>query len=173
MNRSLILIVSSLLSLSSAMMDGAEPVPTSRWEWPLRPVPALVRGFVIGPHPWSPGHRGADLAGSAGQPVFAPASGTVSFAGVVAGSPAVSVDHGGGVVSSYVPVRARVRLGQNVEAGAPLGDLLAVGPAAHCLPRTCLHWGVRRDGDYVDPLELVGVQAGPAVLLPLNSDQAA
>ncbi len=138
-----------------------------RWLWPLRPGPALVRGFFVGPQPWSPGHRGIDLAGTAGQPVLTPFPGTVVFAGVVAGTPVVSVEHGDGLVSSFEPVRAQVQRGQTVTAGAVIGDLLASGPGSHCLPRTCLHWGVRRDGTYVDPLQFLGAEPGPAVLLPL------
>ncbi|WP_352301673.1 M23 family metallopeptidase [Kineosporia sp. NBRC 101731] len=109
-----------------------------------------------------------DLAGSAQQVVTAPLGGTVSFAGVVAATPVVSIDHGDGLVSSFEPVRARVHRGQVVGPGAVLGELLDAGPGSHCLPGVCLHWGVRRDGTYVDPLGLLGISRGPAVLLPLN-----
>ncbi|GAB6897495.1 M23 family metallopeptidase [Kineosporia succinea] len=171
MTTTLILILGALLTFSpaaAAPVEAPPPAPVSSWEWPLQPRPALVRGFAVGPHPWSPGHRGVDLGAAVNQPVIAPAGGTVSFAGVVAGTPVVSIDHGGGLVSSFEPVRTRVRRGEPVAAGAVLGDLLGAGPGSHCLPGVCLHWGVRREGTYVDPLELLGLSRGPAILLPLD-----
>ncbi|WP_407937359.1 M23 family metallopeptidase [Kineosporia mesophila] len=161
------LILGAVLGLSPVTPPRAVD-PVSSWEWPLRPRPAIVRGFAVGPHPWSPGHRGVDLAGSSQQAVTAPFGGTVSFSGVVAGTPVVSIDHGGGLVSSFEPVRTRVHRGEAVGAGAVLGELLGTGPGSHCLPGVCLHWGVRRDGTYMDPLELLGISRGPAVLLPLD-----
>ncbi|GLY16194.1 M23 family metallopeptidase [Kineosporia rhizophila] len=157
------------LILVAALHFGGAAGPQLRWQWPLRPEPAVARGFAVGPQPWSPGHRGVDLNGSANAAVLAPASGTISFAGVVAGTPVVSIDHGDGLVSSFEPVRVRVHRGQPVQAGEVLGDLLAAGPGSHCLPHVCLHWGVRRDGAYVDPLTMLGLEAGPAVLLPLGA----
>lgn len=167
---SLILILVAALSFSPAAMVDAGPAAVSGWAWPLQPRPAIVREFVVGPQPWSPGHRGVDLAGARGQPVVAPLAGTISFAGVVAGTPVVSIDHGDGLVSSFEPVRVRVHRGQAVGAGAVLGELLGAGPGSHCLPGVCLHWGVRREGAYIDPLALLGAESGPAVLLPLFRD---
>ena len=54
---------------------------------------------------WNRGHRGVDLAGSPGQPVYAAAAGTVVFAGELAGRPLVSIAHPGGLRTSYEPVR--------------------------------------------------------------------
>ncbi|WP_250576534.1 M23 family metallopeptidase, partial [Mycobacterium tuberculosis] len=65
---------------------------------------------------WNPGHRGVDLAGRPGQPVYAAGSATVVFAGLLAGRPVVSLAHPGGLRTSYEPVVAQVRVGQPVSA---------------------------------------------------------
>ncbi len=135
-----------------------------RWSWPLAPRPAVARRFDPPAQRWLAGHRGVDLASQPGAAVFAPVDGVVAFAGSVAGKGVVSVDHAGGLRSTYEPVQALVTAGQEVRRGQKLGVLVAEG--GHCPPRACLHWGARRGADYVDPLALVG--AGPVVLLPMR-----
>lgn len=140
-----------------------------RWQWPLRPPVRLVRPFAVGPAPWSPGHRGVDLAASPGALVMAPASGRVHFSGTIAGRPVLSLDHGAGLLSSVEPVTGSLPKGTVVPAGAVVGRVHD-GPT-HCSPATCLHWGVRSSGRYIDPLLLVRGMRGPAVLLPLLGDR--
>jgi murein DD-endopeptidase MepM/ murein hydrolase activator NlpD len=128
-----------------------------RLEWPLRPRPNVVRMFDAPSPNWHPGHRGVDLAATAGQPVHAAAAGTIVFAGELAGRPLVSIAHPGGLRTSYEPVVASVRAGQRVEAGAVIG---ALRPGhAGCPAQACLHWGAMwgpaSRADYVDPLGLV------------------
>jgi hypothetical protein len=57
-----------------------------------------------------------------------------------------------------------------VDAGDPVGRVRP-GPASHCFPATCLHWGWIAGQTYLDPLLLVG--AGPVRLLPLGPPVAA
>ncbi len=141
------------------------PVPRSgrAFTWPLRPAPAVVRRFAVGPHRWSPGHRGVDLAGATHAPVLAAGAGVVSFAGAVAGRGVVSVRHAGGLRTTYEPVSSTVTAGDPVRAGDVLG---ALAPGGHC-PRACLHWGALRGDVYLDPLTLLR-PPGPVVLLPLG-----
>jgi murein DD-endopeptidase MepM/ murein hydrolase activator NlpD len=82
----------------------------------------------------------------------------------VVNRPVVSVRHAGGLVSSLEPVDASVAVGDVVGVGDALGT---VSPAAgHCAPAVCVHWGLRRDGNYVNPLDyLTGF--GQVRLLPL------
>ncbi len=137
--------------------------PTSRaddvrLQWPLRPgMPVVTRGFDAPRPDWQRGHRGVDLAGVVGQPVYAAGRGTVVFAGVLAGRPVVSVDHPGGLRTSYEPVEAVVRPGQLVDSGMPLGRLAAGHPG--CPAAACLHWGAMwgpaQRADYVDPVGLL------------------
>jgi murein DD-endopeptidase MepM/ murein hydrolase activator NlpD len=130
---------------------------TERLDWPLRPPPTVVRAFDAPTPDWHPGHRGVDLAGAPGQAVYAAATGTVVFAGLLAGRFVVSVAHPGGLHTSYEPVRALVRPGQSVSAGTVLGELVAGHPG--CPAAACLHWGAMwgsaAAADYVDPLGLL------------------
>jgi murein DD-endopeptidase MepM/ murein hydrolase activator NlpD len=142
------------VALISAFPAAAEDV---RLQWPLRPAPAVVRGFDAPSPDWKPGHRGVDLAGRPGQPVYAAGHATVVFAGVLAGSPVVSLAHPGGLHTSYEPVRAAVRAGQQVSAQTMLGELMA--GHGGCRVAACLHWGAMwgpaSGADYVDPLGLL------------------
>jgi murein DD-endopeptidase MepM/ murein hydrolase activator NlpD len=128
-----------------------------RLDWPLRPRPAVMRVFDAPSPNWNRGHRGVDLAGRPGQPVYAAAAGTVVFAGELAGRLLVSIAHSGGLRTSYEPVRPSVRIGQLVDAGAVIGEL----EAGHdgCVVAACLHWGAMwgpaSRADYVDPLGLL------------------
>ncbi|MEN4479383.1 M23 family metallopeptidase [Mycolicibacterium cosmeticum] len=130
---------------------------TPRLRWPLRPEPVVTRAFDAPAARWNSGHRGVDLAGAPGRPVYAAGPATVVFAGELAGRPLVSIAHPGGLRTSYEPVRPTVRAGQLVQAGSPLGVLLAGHPG--CPAPACLHWGAMwgaaARADYVDPLGLV------------------
>ena len=137
-----------------------------RLRWPLQP-PTVTRDFDAPSPNWQRGHRGVDLAGRAGQPVFSAGPGTVVFAGSLAGRPVISVEHTGGLRTSYEPVEAAVRAGQRVAAGTALGRLAAGHPG--CPVSACLHWGAMwgpaAQAAYVDPLGLL--EATPVRLKPL------
>ncbi|QNI06351.1 M23 family metallopeptidase [Mycobacterium kubicae] len=151
----LILLCWVLLNAPPADADDA------RLNWPLRPPPTVVRAFDAPSPDWHPGHRGVDLAGTPGQPVFAAGAATVIFAGSLAGRPVVSLAHPGGLHTSYEPVRAAVRAGQVVTAQTVLGELVAGHPG--CPAPACLHWGAMwgpaSRADYVDPLGLLASTA--------------
>ncbi|MFD2079836.1 murein hydrolase activator EnvC family protein [Actinopolymorpha cephalotaxi] len=142
-------------------------VAPSRWVWPLSPRPEIVHRFDPPDVPWGPGHRGVDLLGSEGQPVRAAGAGVVTYAGLLAGRGVVTVRHGD-LRTTYQPVRPEVSVGAHVDAGTELGLLRAAG--GHCAPRTCLHWGLLRGDDYLDPLSLLGT--GPPRLLPLDGHRS-
>jgi murein DD-endopeptidase MepM/ murein hydrolase activator NlpD len=113
--------------------------------------------------PWAPGHRGIDLAAEIGDPLVSPSSGIVTFAGTVVHRGVVTIDAGGGVLSSLEPVSPAVTVGDHVGRGDALG--VVSGEAGHCVPLTCVHWGVRLDGVYMNPLDLLQGYGG-IVLLP-------
>ena len=145
-----------LASLEEAPAEGV---------WPLDPRPEVVRAFDPPSTTWGAGHRGVDLAGHLGQEVRSAVAGQVSFAGRIAGRGVVVVSHGA-TRTTYEPVSASVSRGDQVAAGEVLGTLQWAG--SHCLPRACLHWGLRRGevgGAYLDPLTLVGGPR-PVRLLP-------
>jgi len=109
--------------------------------------------------PYGPGNRGVEYDTDSGQAVRAAAAGTVVFAGAVAGSLHVTLDHGGGVVSSYSYLQ---RIG--VRSGAVVAQGQAVG-----ITGERLHFSVRVDGDYVDPAGFVGVRRVRVRLVPLRA----
>ncbi|MEU8113178.1 M23 family metallopeptidase [Micromonospora sp. NPDC048947] len=140
------------------------PPPAGRFRWPLDGPPRPVRRFDPPPRQWLPGHRGVDLAAPAGAVVRSAGPGTVLFAGLVAGRPVVTVAHADGLRTTHEPVQPGVRPGQPVTAGAPLGELLPGHPG--CPAEACLHWGLRRGEEYLDPLALLGL--GQVRLLPVG-----
>jgi murein DD-endopeptidase MepM/ murein hydrolase activator NlpD len=129
----------------------------------LDPKPEVVSGFDPPLSTYGSGHRGVDLAGTAGQEVRAAAGGRVTYAGSLAGRGVVVVSHGT-TRTTYEPVEPGVERGSIVPAGAVIGTLQTFG--SHCAPRVCLHWGLIEGETYLDPLTLVG--AGPVRLLPLG-----
>jgi murein DD-endopeptidase MepM/ murein hydrolase activator NlpD len=124
------------------------------WGPPLDGELTVTRPFEPLTHPFAAGHRGADLRGTPWSTVLAAGDGVVAFAGWVAGRPVVSVDHAGGLRTTYEPVDPSVAAGQPVTRGSPIGTL-AVGHAG-CPAEACLHWGLRRGEMYLDPLLLLG-----------------
>ncbi|WP_425544239.1 murein hydrolase activator EnvC family protein [Actinocatenispora thailandica] len=147
---------------------GATPAPRAGYRWPLPGTPAVVRAFDPPPERWLPGHRGVDLGAAAGVPVLAAGPGVVTFAGHIAGVGVVSIDHAGGLRTTYQPVRPLVHPGDHVAAGQRIGILDAGHPG--CRRSACLHWGLRRGERYLDPLILLGF--GRVRLLPLAPDRA-
>jgi murein DD-endopeptidase MepM/ murein hydrolase activator NlpD len=145
--------------------DGTRATPNGRWEWPLDGRPAVVHPFDPPEQRWLPGHRGLDLAGTVGEPVRAVATGTVSYSGVIDGVGIVTVQHEGGLRSTYQPVDHRAVEGTPVAQGEQIGVL--DGSGSHCLMRTCLHLGAISGRDtYLDPL--LFLQQWQLSLLPLE-----
>jgi murein DD-endopeptidase MepM/ murein hydrolase activator NlpD len=155
------------LQASSALAGARTDAPPPRtaqlatgWTWPLTPV-RLERPFEAPAHRYGPGHRGIDLRAEVGDPVRAPAAGSVAFSGAVAGRGVLTIDHGDGLVTTFEPVRSPLAAGASVDRGEEVATL-AVG--GHALPGS-LHFGVRLDGEYINPLLLLG-GVPRAVLLP-------
>ncbi|MDO7882484.1 murein hydrolase activator EnvC family protein [Salinibacterium soli] len=153
----LVLPVIPLLLLSALPSATAADAPS--WRWPVVGPRSVLRPFQAPPTPYAAGHRGLDIA-APDERLLAPASGTVRFAGVVVDRPVLSIDHGGGVVSSFEPVVALVSRGDAVERGETIGTIIP----GHC-SETCVHVGVRVDGQYVSPMAFFG-GIPRAILLP-------
>ncbi|MER5452334.1 M23 family metallopeptidase [Streptomyces sp. NPDC002764] len=136
--------------------------------WPVGAHPVVLRGWEAPATVYGPGHRGVDLAAPAGTPVRAVAAGRVSFAGRVAGRGVVSVELTGTALrTTYEPVRASVRKGDEVAAGEVVGVVERTG--AHCAV-ACVHWGLLSGRTYLDPLSLLPpwlLRGGPSRLLPV------
>jgi murein DD-endopeptidase MepM/ murein hydrolase activator NlpD len=148
----LLLVVAGSLGPAAAVAEPASPT-SGPWALPLGGGLPVTRPFEAPPHPYAAGHRGADLRGSAGSVVLAAGDGVVVFAGMVAGRPVVSIDHAGGLRTTYEPVDPSVGAGLRVTRGSPIGTLLT--GHAGCPVAACLHWGLRRGETYLDPLSLL------------------
>lgn len=166
--KAIFVLVTTLLLPAAAVPQAAVARPD--WDWPLTPKPAVMRAFDPPDKPWMSGHRGVDLeATHDGVPVTSPAPGTVSFVGVVVDRPVITIDHGSGLRSSFEPVESPLAAGDAVAQGEIIGTL----QPGHCGDLACVHWGVRRGDDYVNPLEFV-TDLRPSILLPVTgADPAA
>ncbi|WP_291381956.1 M23 family metallopeptidase [Demequina sp.] len=157
-------MAAAVACLALVSVTPAQGAVSTRFVSPVEPF-SVARLASLPAHDWLPGHRGIDLTTSAGRSVTAPAAGEVTYAGVVVNRPLVSIRHMGGFVSSFEPVDAVVRVGDVLGVGDQLGTISTV--AGHCAPATCVHWGLRRDGRYVNPLDYLD-GFGPVRLLPLD-----
>lgn len=134
--------------------------------WPVSGP--ILRGFDPPEVTWAAGHRGVDVGGRPGESVASPADGVVSFVGVIAGRPVVVVTHGD-VRTTLEPVEPAVAVGTRVVAGETVGRLVAGHEG--CPAAACLHWGLKRGEQYLDPLSSVG--RAPRLLPASASDAVA
>lgn len=143
---------------------GAAPAHASTGLELARPVEgSVVRAFDAPANRYAAGHRGVDMAPGDALTVRAAAQGRVLHAGHVAGTPSVSIDHGNGWRTTYMPVVATVAEGDVVRSGQVVGTL----SSGHCGPTACLHWGLTDGETYLDPTAYLSV---PTVrLLPRGS----
>ncbi|MEJ7635243.1 M23 family metallopeptidase [Aeromicrobium sp.] len=148
MIRRILVLTLLLLLITAPPARAASPDP---WRWPLDDH-AIGERFDPPATDYGRGHRGVDLAGTAGDVVRAVAAGQVVFAGQVGGVGVVTIDHGG-ERSTYQPVRPRAKVGDAVRPGQVIGVLL--GSPSHC-SGACLHLGRLAGDDYLDPLDLLG-----------------
>ena len=147
------------------------------WTWPAGgPV---LQPFDFDPlHPYTGGqHRGIDIGADAGTPVFAPAGGTISFAG--------SVPTSGNSVTIQTPDGLSVTLTHLGTVGVVRNAVVAEGVAVGTIgpsgtpevAESYVHLGVRvtaQDQGYVDPLAFLPERASvpPPVLEPLAPQPA-
>lgn len=115
---------------------------------------------------WCPGNRGIEYGTGAGVTVRAVATGTVTFAGPVAGTTYVVIRHADG---------HRVTYGNLAPVGWRAGAVVARGAVVGTTAGN-LHLGVRAgdgDGDddrYVDPAGLIGTWHRRPRLVPVTGD---
>jgi len=139
-------------------------VPTAgAWTWPVK-GPVLQK-FVLGDDPYAAGqHRGIDIGAGAGEPVLAPASGLVSFAGTVPVSgKVVTIQTADGYSVTLTHLGSTsVRRGETVGEDAIVGTIGPTGEVEHDVPY--VHLGIRRSEDpngYIDPLLFLPAPTAP------------
>ncbi|MGH2699432.1 MAG: peptidoglycan DD-metalloendopeptidase family protein [Actinomycetota bacterium] len=129
--------------------------------WLVPPVDAPIqRGFDLPKGQYGPGNRGLEYAVVEGTSVRAAGDGTVAFAGPVAGILAVTLDHGGGLVTTHTGMRqVYVARGDEVDQGHWLGETT-----------DRFHFGVKLEDVYVDPQDYLGpIDTGDAIhLIPVR-----
>ncbi len=154
MRTTLVTLTLAALVPAAALAGGrpaaAAATPGTTW---VRPVPGpLVRPFVAPRSRYGAGHRGADLAAAPGTPVVAPGAGRVVFAGSVAGTLHVVVQHADGLRTSLsFLATVAVRAGTPVSRGQVVGTAGGSGPD-HALG--VVHLGLRAGDRYLDPMQL-------------------
>lgn len=136
-----------------------EAKATGSLGWPLAVKGIITCGFGPRKAP-VPGastfHQGVDIAGPSGTSILATDGGTVILAGQYGGGGmAVRIDHGGGIITEYLHLRAgdgiMVTAGQIVTKGQQIGKMGTTGISSG----THLHFGVSVNGTFVDPLNYI------------------
>ena len=128
---------------------------------------SVVRQYRQSETPYSAGHRGIDYEATLGQAVFAPAEGKVHFVGEVVNRQLISLDHSQELLSAFEPVCSQLNEGDSVVSGQLIGEVCE-GEASydpHCQPSICVHFSVRKNGEYLSPLWFTG-ELKPSRLLP-------
>jgi murein DD-endopeptidase MepM/ murein hydrolase activator NlpD len=121
---------------------------------PLKFEPRITSSFSRARrHPilkYTRAHNGVDYAAGTGAPVISVASGVVTFAGwTTGGGRTVKVRHASGYESEYLHLSAiNVKRGHRIGQGELVGRVGATGLATG--PH--LHYGLRRNGSYVNPV---------------------
>lgn len=108
---------------------------------------------------WGRMHNGVDFAAPTGTPIYAPADGTVVFAGWSSGfGRLVKIQHEFGIQTLYAhQSKIRVKVGQRVSRGDRIGDIGNSGRSTG--PH--LHYEVRVGGKPVNPM--IYIKAGKNV----------
>ena len=126
--------------------------PSGTFRWPTSGRITSYFGYRnTGIRGASTNHKGIDIAVPYGTPIYAADGGTVTFSGYKgAMGYVVIIDHGNGYVTYYehnssllVSAGAHVYKGQQIAKAGRSG----VANGVHC------HFGIQRNGTYVNPLE--------------------
>ena len=125
------------------------------------PPGTVVRSFApVGVYA---GHWGVDYSMEVGSPVAAVSGGVVTFAGPIAVMESITIDHGGGLRTSYSYLESiGVRVGNRVQRG----DVIGTSGIDHGV--AVLHFSARVNGRYVDPTFVFTCSGGVLRLSPLG-----
>jgi murein DD-endopeptidase MepM/ murein hydrolase activator NlpD len=147
-------IFSLALAASSSTMAGTFPaaVGPDDWTWPV--VGPVINPFDPPSTPFGAGHRGIDIAVDVGTVIVAPEAATVSFAGKVGGQLFVTLNHGGGLESTYSWVSTILVHKRDIVARGAAIALSGTGHPGSSVPH--LHLGVKLNDVYQDPLDYLG-----------------
>ena len=124
--------------------------------WPLPSSSRITSKFGDRESPTegaSTNHKGVDIGASKGSPIIAAAAGDVVIATYSASAGNyVMINHGGGVYTVYMHMNSiSCKVGDSLEKGGSVGTVGSTGYSTG--PH--LHFGIRNNGTYVDPLKYV------------------
>lgn len=134
-------------SPSSAVSPPAASLSQTGWRWPNEG--RVTKTFTTSGRE----HKGIDIAGKLGEPVYAAAAGTVVYAGsgLVGYGNLLIVKHDERYLSAYAHNRhLLVKEGDSVKSGQKIAAMGNSGTES-----VMLHFEIRRDGKPVDPLHLL------------------
>ncbi len=103
---------------------------------------------------WGSFHAGIDIAAPAGTPIYAAASGTVTFSGYNSGGYGnlIIIDHGNGQETYYAHNSSNyVQVGQNVSKGQNIGGVGSTGNSTG----NHVHFEIRNYGSPINPYSYV------------------
>ncbi|WP_151702809.1 peptidoglycan DD-metalloendopeptidase family protein [Nitrincola alkalilacustris] len=141
--------------VATPSVPAARPVTTSapastgpvRWQWPA--AGNIIAGFSTR----ADGNKGVDIAGNAGDPVFAASDGRVVYAGsgLLGYGNLVIINHNHQFLSAYAH-NSRILVNENdmVKGGEKIAEMGNTGT-----DRVKLHFEIRQDGKPVDPVRFL------------------
>jgi hypothetical protein len=136
-----------------------QPLWQGSWARPVQGgiVSPFGRRTIINDLERSP-HSGVDLKATEGTPIKAANKGQVVLVeDHFFGGLSIVIDHGGGIHSMYFHLsHASVKVGEVVEKG----DLIGLSGSSGRATGPHLHFGIRLNGERVNPLGLVELSAG-------------
>jgi murein DD-endopeptidase MepM/ murein hydrolase activator NlpD len=133
-----------------------------------KPVPFSTNSvkdhFVAPLWTFGPGHRGIDLAIDPATPIASPFDGSVFFVGKVVNRMSVTVLSTSGLKASFEPVCGIVSQGHAVRQNQTIGFLCEGDESyqTHCA--SCLHFSIRNDHGYLNPLLFYGLLTPPRLV---------
>ena len=134
-------------SPAKKVLVASSALTAETWQWPVNG--AVVRPFVA----TGQAHKGIDIKGKMGEPVYASRSGEVVYAGsgLVGYGNLLILKHSDRFLSAYGHNRRiNVKEGESVNAGQIIAELGDSGTDS-----AKLHFEVRMNGKPIDPLRLL------------------
>ncbi|GLV21595.1 M23 family metallopeptidase [Sphingomonadales bacterium 56] len=156
-------LFSSMQRLDGGVKAANNNIPTGR---PVLKL-SLTSNFGVRSDPFNGGarmHKGIDIPGPVGTPIYATADGIVSRAGWASGyGNLVQITHGGGLETRYGHMSKLVAAPNSfVRRGQLIGLMGSTGRSTG----SHLHYEVRVDGQAINPMPFV---TGPDVLVAMNT----